>query len=124
MPPILKNLNVSYFNDFAGIKRVMLAGHLPLLGHLASELLSNTSQISLNFEPGAVCKINIASDGWIAMTASVRKALAEHPATIDPRKYLKPARDEMKQVYIRKNREIFASAGKAYPPTTPVQNFF
>jgi phosphohistidine phosphatase SixA len=43
----------------AGIKRLMLAGHLPLLGHLASELLSNTSHISFYFEPGAVCQINI-----------------------------------------------------------------
>ncbi len=58
-PTALPRDTLSYLNDFAGIKRVMLAGHLPLLGHLASELLSNTSQISLNFEPGAVCKINI-----------------------------------------------------------------
>lgn len=50
---------ISYLEDFAGLKRVMLAGHLPLLGHLASELLSNTSHISLYFEPGAVCQINI-----------------------------------------------------------------
>ncbi len=50
---------LSYLNDFTDTKRIMLAGHLPLLGHLASELLSNTSQISLHFEPGAVCQINI-----------------------------------------------------------------
>ena len=50
---------LSYLKDFTDTKRVMLAGHLPLLGHLASELLSNTSQISLYFEPGAVCQINI-----------------------------------------------------------------
>jgi fructose-bisphosphate aldolase class II len=36
----------------------------------------------------AVCKINIASDGWIAATAAIRKVLAENPAVIDPRKYL------------------------------------
>ncbi len=50
---------LSYLEDFTGIKRVMLAGHLPLLGYLASELLCNTSHISLCFEPGAVCQINI-----------------------------------------------------------------
>ncbi|MBT3878724.1 MAG: phosphohistidine phosphatase SixA [Candidatus Scalindua sp.] len=50
---------LSYLNKFSGIKSVMLAGHLPLLGYLASELLSNTSHISFYFETGAVCKINI-----------------------------------------------------------------
>ncbi len=50
---------LSYLNEFSGIKSVMLTGHLPLLGHLASELLSNTSLISFNFETSAVCKINI-----------------------------------------------------------------
>ncbi len=58
-PTALPKDTVLYLNNFTGIKRLMLAGHLPLLGHLASELLSNTSHISLNFEPGAVCHINI-----------------------------------------------------------------
>ena len=62
---------------------------------------------------GAVCKINIASDGWIAMTAASRKALAENASAIDPRKFLAPSRDEMKAVYIHKNKEVFGSAGKA-----------
>jgi fructose-bisphosphate aldolase, class II len=61
----------------------------------------------------AVCKINIASDGWIAATATVRKVLAENSSIIDPRKFLSPARDEMKQLYMRKTTEIFGSAGKA-----------
>ncbi len=50
---------LSYLNKFSGIKSVMLAGHLPLLGYLASELLSSTSHISFNFKTGAVCKISI-----------------------------------------------------------------
>ena len=53
----------------------------------------------------AVCKINIASDGWIAMTAATRKSLADNPTSIDPRKFLKAARAEMTKVYIRKNTE-------------------
>lgn len=60
----------------------------------------------------AVCKINIASDGWIAATASIRKSLAENPAVIDPRKYLSAARNEMKNQYIRKINNVFGSAGK------------
>jgi phosphohistidine phosphatase len=58
-PTALPKDTISYLNDFTGTKRLLLAGHLPLLGHLASELLSNTTPISLNFEPGAVCQINI-----------------------------------------------------------------
>jgi fructose-bisphosphate aldolase class II len=61
----------------------------------------------------AVCKVNVASDGWIATTATVRKALAENRAAIDPRKYLAPARDEMCKVYTHKNRAVLGSAGKA-----------
>lgn len=61
----------------------------------------------------AVCKINIDSDGRLAMTAMIRKVLAEQPAVFDPRKYLAPAREELKKMYARKNREVLGSAGKA-----------
>jgi fructose-bisphosphate aldolase, class II len=61
----------------------------------------------------AVCKINIASDGYIAATATIRKVLTENPAVIDPRKYMGPAREEMKRLYMDKTRKIFNSAGKA-----------
>lgn len=61
----------------------------------------------------AVCKINIDSDGRLAMTAMIRKVLAEQPAVFDPRKYLAPAREELKKMYERKNREVLGSAGKA-----------
>jgi len=60
----------------------------------------------------AVCKINIASDGWIATTAIIRKTLLENPAVIDPRKYLSPAREEMRTLYIRKINEVFGCAGR------------
>ncbi|MBR3688245.1 MAG: class II fructose-1,6-bisphosphate aldolase [Lentisphaeria bacterium] len=62
----------------------------------------------------AVCKINIDSDGRLAMTAGVRKVLMEKPAEFDPRKYLGPARDSLKALYIRKNKEVLGSAGHAY----------
>ena len=59
----------------------------------------------------AVCKINIDSDGRLAMTAAIRKHLAENPGDFDPRQYLKPARDELVKMYSRKNREVLGSAG-------------
>jgi fructose-bisphosphate aldolase class II len=61
----------------------------------------------------AVCKINIDSDGRLAMTASVRKTFHDQPAEFDPRKYLGPARDELKKMYMHKNKEVLGSAGKA-----------
>ncbi|WP_318664437.1 class II fructose-bisphosphate aldolase [Treponema sp.] len=59
----------------------------------------------------AVCKINIDSDGRLAMTAAIRKHLAEHPGDFDPRQYLTPARDELVKMYSRKNIEVLGSAG-------------
>ncbi len=61
----------------------------------------------------AVCKINIDSDGRLAMTAIVRKTLVEKPQEFDPRKYLGPARDELKKMYMHKNIEVLGSAGHA-----------
>jgi fructose-bisphosphate aldolase class II len=61
----------------------------------------------------AVCKINIDSDGRIAMTASIREVLALKPAEFDPRKYLGPARDNLKQIYTHKVESVLGSAGKA-----------
>ena len=61
----------------------------------------------------AVCKINIDSDGRLAMTAIVRKVLAENPGEFDPRKYLGPARDELKKMYMHKNIDVLGSAGHA-----------
>ena len=61
----------------------------------------------------AVCKINIDSDSRLAMTAAIRKVFAEKPGEFDPRKYLGPARDEMKKLYIHKIVEVLGSNGKA-----------
>ncbi|MEK6794939.1 MAG: class II fructose-bisphosphate aldolase [Spirochaetota bacterium] len=61
----------------------------------------------------AVCKINIDSDGRIAMTAAIRKVFAEKPDEFDPRKYLGPARDALKELYKHKNTNVLGSAGKA-----------
>jgi fructose-bisphosphate aldolase, class II len=60
----------------------------------------------------AVCKINIDSDGRLAMTAAIRKAFAESPKEFDPRKYLGPARDELKVLIIEKNKNVLGSAGQ------------
>ena len=61
----------------------------------------------------AVCKINIDSDGRLAMTAAIRKVFHDDPGEFDPRKYLGPARDALKELYKQKNISVLGSAGKA-----------
>ena len=60
----------------------------------------------------AVCKINIDSDSRLAMTAAIRKHLAENPGHFDPRQYLGPAREEMKKLYIHKIVKVLGSNDK------------
>ena len=59
-----------------------------------------------------VCKINIDSDSRLAMTAAIRKVLAEKPAEFDPRKYLGPARDSMERMYKHKIINVLGSNDK------------
>lgn len=61
----------------------------------------------------AVCKINIDSDLRLAMTGSIRKHLAENPADFDPRQYLKPARENIKNVVKHKIVSVLGCSGKA-----------
>lgn len=60
----------------------------------------------------AVCKINIDSDGRIAMTAAIREFLALEPTKFDPRQYLAPAREALKKLYVHKLVNVLGSAGK------------
>ena len=60
----------------------------------------------------AVCKINIDSDLRLAMTAAVRKHLAENPAHFDPRQYLKPGRENIKELVRHKMINVLGCAGK------------
>lgn len=61
----------------------------------------------------SVCKINIDSDSRLAMTAAIRKVFAEKPEEFDPRKYLGPARESAKKLYIHKIKNVLGSDGKA-----------
>lgn len=61
---------------------------------------------------GGVCKINVDTDLRLAMTGQIRKVFAENPGEFDPRKYLAPARDAIREVVKRKMR-IMGCSGKA-----------
>ena len=60
-----------------------------------------------------VCKINIDSDIRLAMTANIRRYLAEHPEEFDPRSDLKPAREAVKLMVQHKIRHVLGCSGKA-----------
>ncbi|MBI4646542.1 MAG: class II fructose-1,6-bisphosphate aldolase [Bacteroidia bacterium] len=61
----------------------------------------------------AVCKVNIDSDGRLAMTAAIRKVFSTKPDEFDPRKYLGPARDSLKELYKHKIINVLGSANQA-----------
>ncbi len=61
----------------------------------------------------AVCKINIDSDLRLAMTANIRKYFNEHPDHFDPRQYLSPARDAIREMVKHKIVDVLGCDGKA-----------
>ena len=59
-----------------------------------------------------ICKVNIDTDLRLAMTAEVRKYIQENPAVFDPRKYLGPARDAIKDMVQHKVRDVLKSSNQ------------
>ena len=116
--------------DFDRLKKIhSLIPNTPLVLHGAStvlpEFVSICNQYGGNI-PGAqgvpeemileaakygVCKVNIDTDLRLAMTAEIRKYLAEHPAEFDPRKYLGPARDAIQAMVQHKIKNVLNASG-------------
>ena len=61
----------------------------------------------------AVCKINIDSDLRLAMTAAIRKYMAENPGHFDPRQYLAPARTAIQGMVEHKIKNVLGCDNKA-----------
>lgn len=81
-------------------------------GKLESAVGIPSTQL-LRAAKSAVCKINIDSDGRLAMTAVIRKIFSEKPSEFDPRKYLGPARDELIDLIVDKNINVLGSAKRS-----------
>ncbi|MCC8017649.1 MAG: class II fructose-1,6-bisphosphate aldolase [Lachnospiraceae bacterium] len=81
-------------------------GNMPGAIGVPEEQLRHAAELS-------VCKINIDSDIRLAMTGNIRKYFAEHPDHFDPRQYLKPARQSVKDMVAHKILNVLGSAGKA-----------
>ena len=81
-------------------------GNIPGAKGVPDEMLHQASQ-------SGVSKINVDTDLRLAMTASIRKVFTEEPSVFDPRKYLTPARQKIKETVQHKMRDVFASSNKA-----------
>ena len=102
--PIVLHGSSSVPQEFVKIVN-QYGGNMPDAIGIPEEQLRHAAEL-------AVCKINIDSDSRLAMTAAIRKHLAEHPGDFDPRQYLKPARENMKKMYIHKIVNVLGSDGK------------
>ena len=80
-------------------------GKMPDAVGIPEEQLREAAKLS-------VCKINIDSDLRLAMTGSIRQHFAEHPADFDPRQYLKPARENIKQLVKHKIIDVLGCDNK------------
>jgi fructose-bisphosphate aldolase class II len=60
----------------------------------------------------AICKVNIDTDLRMALTAKIRQVFAEKPGEFDPRKYLGPGRDAIREM-VRHKLHVLGCAGKA-----------
>ena len=58
-----------------------------------------------------ICKVNIDTDLRLAMTAEIRRVLAENPGEFDPRKYLGPGRDAITRMVQHKIRDMLNASG-------------
>jgi fructose-bisphosphate aldolase class II len=59
-------------------------------------------------------KVNIDTDLRLAMTAAIRKVFAQSPKEFDPRKYLAPARAQVKELVRHKVKDVLCCAGHAF----------
>ncbi len=94
--------------EYAHQHDVTVEGELGVLAGVEDEVASEHSHYT---DPADVEDFD--SDGRLAMTAAVRTVFVEQPAEFDPRKYLGPARDELKKLYKHKCENVLGSAGKA-----------
>ncbi len=117
------------FDIFQKVKEKL--PHTPIVLHGASTVIPELVEMCNKYGgniPGAkgvpdemlhqaslegVSKINVDTDLRLAMTAAIRKVFTEDPSAFDPRKYLTPARDLVKQTVQHKIRDVFGSSNKA-----------
>lgn len=81
-------------------------GDIPGAKGVPDEILHQASMLG-------VSKINVDTDLRLAMTGAIRKVFVEEPSKFDPRAYLTPAREQIKETVQHKIRDVFGSSNKA-----------
>ncbi len=103
--PIVLHVSSSVPQDF--VQKINAhGGKMPDAIGIPEEMLRQAAKM-------AVCKINIDSDIRLAITASIREYFDAHPDHFDPRQYLKPARQAVKDMVAHKIKNVLGSDGKA-----------
>ena len=102
--PIVLHGSSSVPQDFVALVN-QYGGNMPDAIGIPEEQLRKAAELS-------VCKINIDSDIRLAMTANIRKHLTENPSHFDPRQYLKPARQAVKDMVAHKIVNVLGSDNK------------
>jgi fructose-bisphosphate aldolase class II len=80
-------------------------GNMPHAIGVPEEAISKAAKM-------AICKVNIDTDLRLALTAKIRQVFAEKPAEFDPRKYLGPGREAIREM-VRHKLHVLGCAGKA-----------
>ncbi len=103
--PIVLHGSSSVPQEF--VKKInSFGGKMPDAVGIPEEQLRQAARLS-------VCKINIDSDLRLAMTASIREHFSEHPEHFDPRQYLAPGRDAIREMVKHKIKDVLGSDGSA-----------
>lgn len=80
-------------------------GHIEAVAGIPEEQVTKAAKLG-------VCKVNIATDGWISALANTRKILAENPGSVDSRVFTLKNRELLKEIYLHKI-DVMGSEGKA-----------
>ena len=97
--------------DYERLEKVgKLLPDYPIVLHGASTVIPEFVDMLRKAATMAVCKINIDTDIRLAMTSAIREALSKDPSNFDPRSYLKPAREAVKQMVMHKIEAVVGSA--------------
>ena len=98
-----KNVDNSLFLNLDDTRMLVMKNDSSVI---SDEILNEASR-------SGVSKINVDTDLRLAMTGAIRKVFAENPSAFDPRKYLTPARDLIKETVQHKIKNVFGSSNKA-----------
>jgi len=102
--PLVMHGSSSVLKEFVDLIN-KYGGNMPNAMGVPEDAVSQASKM-------AVCKVNIDTDLRLALTAKIRQVFAEKPAEFDPRKYLGPGRDAIKEM-VKHKLHVLGCAGKA-----------